>query len=149
MFQRCQPMQQLDIQRDGDHPTAAACAYHGVDWSCPQPPLPIAFRPSSVIRAPREQQARVHHAFWDPRFVFWEYAICRGVRLFFFRSDETEVCAPCNVQRLGRFSTPPPGFSVNRGSIYSWIYLPLLYRARCTTVRGRVSVKTTSKSVQF
>ena len=84
MFQRCQPMQQLDIQRDGDHPTAAACAYHGVDWSCPQPPLPIASRPSSVIRAPREQQARVHHAFWDPRFVFWEYAICRGVRLFFF-----------------------------------------------------------------
>jgi hypothetical protein len=39
-------------------------------------------RPASS--APREQQARVHHAFWDPRFVFWEYAICRGVRLFFF-----------------------------------------------------------------
>ena len=89
MFQRYQPMQQLDIQRDGDHPTAAACAYHGVDWSCPQLPLPIASRPSSVIRAPREQQAR---AFWDPRFVFWEYAICRGVRLFFSRSDEAEVC---------------------------------------------------------
>ena len=94
---------------------AAQRSYHGVDWSCPQPPLPIAFRPSSVIRAPREQQARVHHAFWDPRFVFWEYAICRGVRLFFF--DLTKLKSARNVQRLGRFSTPPPGFSVNRGSM--------------------------------
>ena len=32
-----------------------------------------------------------------------------------FQSDEAQVCA--SNQRPGRFSAPPPGFSVNRGSI--------------------------------
>ena len=45
-----------------------------------------------------------HHAFWDPRFVFWEYAICRGVRLFFFRFDEAQVCVRPTDRQI--FCTP-------------------------------------------